>query len=116
MKGLNYRKKRKDRTRKKSKGDLNKPRVCVFRSNKYIYAQVINDEKSKTILSFNESNFSIKERGKTKTERAKLVGERLGTKMKERSIKSIKFDKSGYKYHGRVKALAEGIREAGINF
>lgn len=87
-------------------------RLSVFRSNKYIYAQIIDDEKSQTLVS--SSDLKIKE-GR-KIERAKLAGEELAKKALKKGIKEIWFDRDGYKYHGRVKALAEGARKGGLVF
>ena len=103
--------KRHKRVRAKIKGNLNIPRLCVFRSNNHIYAQLINDEQGKTIASVNDTGLKGK-----KQEIAKQVGINLALKAKENKIDKIVFDRGGYKYHGRVKALAEGVREGGIKF
>lgn len=100
------------RTRAKVSGSSKRPRLCVFRSNKYIYAQLIDDEKGKILLSL--SDFKLKE--KTKTAAAHKVGELLAQKAIEKKIKKVVFDKAGYKYHGRVQALAQGAREGGLQF
>lgn len=94
-------------------GTAEKPRLQVFRSSKYIYAQVIDDETGKTLLS--ESDFGKKDK-KNKTESAFLVGEGIAKKAKEKKITKIVFDRSGYLYHGRVKAVAEGARKGGLQF
>jgi len=105
--------------RAKIRGTANVPRLCVFRSNKHIYAQIINDENNQTIFSISDKE--LKTKGKKKnTEIAFALGELLAKKLKEMSetkhIEKIVFDRSGYKYHGRVKALAEGARKAGLKF
>jgi len=103
--------KRHKRVRAKIKGNLNIPRLCVFRSNNHIYAQLINDEQGKTMVSVDDKGLKGK-----KQEIAKQVGINLALKAKENKIDKIVFDRGGYKYHGRVKALAEGVREGGIKF
>jgi large subunit ribosomal protein L18 len=104
---------RKRRVSAKIKGTTKRPRLSVFKSNKEIYAQLIDDSKAATICSF--SSKRVKE-GKNKTEVAALVGEGLAKEAKSKKIKEIVFDRSGYKYHGRVKALAEGARKGGLKF
>lgn len=88
------------------------PRLVVFRSNKHIYAQLIDDKNSKTVAS--ASDIKIKEKGKII--RAKEVGLNLAKVGIKKDVKKIVFDRAGYKYHGRVKALAEGAREGGLAF
>lgn len=103
---------RRMRTRKKVFGTSEKPRLSVFRSNKNIYAQLINDVDSKTLASAS----SAKSKSKEKIAIAQEVGENLALIARNIKIKRIVFDKSGYKYHGRVKALAEGARKGGLSF
>ena len=100
------------RIRAKVSGNLERPRLCVFRSNKYIYAQLIDDGKGKVLLSLND--FKLKE--KNKTAAAHKVGELLAQKALEKKINKVVFDKAGYKYHGRVQALAQGARDGGLQF
>lgn len=100
------------RVRAKIKGFSSKPRLCVFRSNNHIYAQLIDDEKSKTLISVNDLDIK---KGK-KIDIARQLGVTLAGKAKEAKIEEVVFDRGGYKYHGRVKALAEGAREAGLKF
>ena len=88
---------------KKIKGTTDRPRLNVFRSNKSIYAQVIDDEKGITLVS---------EKGKDANE----IGKKIAKKAKKAKVKKVVFDKNGYKYHGRVKAVADGAREAGLEF
>ncbi len=100
--------------RTKIKGTKEKPRLSVFRSNKYIYAQVIDDIGQQTLASAFEKE--LKNNKQTKTQKAKELGKLLAQRMKESNITTIVFDRGGYKYQGRVKALAEGLREGGIKF
>ncbi len=102
------------RIRKKIKGAAEKPRLCVFRSNAEIYAQVINDSNGHTVLSV--SSLKLKDIKGTKSEVAKQVGVRVAQAAIEAGIKNVIFDRNGYLYHGRVKALAEGAREGGLQF
>lgn len=110
------RKNRHVRTRKKVSGTQSRPRLCVFRSLKRIYAQVIDDGTGCTVLSVSSLNPEIKSRSGSKTESAKAVGETIGKQARERGIEQVVFDRGGYKYHGRVKALADAAREAGLKF
>jgi large subunit ribosomal protein L18 len=100
------------RVRAKMKGTAKIPRFCVFRSNKYIYGQLINDEKGKTLFSANDKGL----KAKNKIEAAKEVGKLIAQKAVEQKITKAVFDRGGYKYHGRVKSLAEGAREGGLKF
>lgn len=105
------------RIRKTLSGTAETPRVAVFRSNKQIYAQVVDDLNRVTLVSASSKEKEIA--GKTgikKTEQAKLVGKLLASKCKEKGIESVVFDRSGYKYHGRVKSLADAAREGGLKF
>lgn len=104
---------RQKRIRAKIRGTDSMPRLSVFRSNKYIYAQAIDDQNGKTLASASEKE--IKE-GKTKTEKSKVLGVLLASKLKKKKKDSIVFDKGSFRYHGRVKALAEGLREGGLKF
>ncbi len=104
------------RVRAKIKGTAKVPRVSVFRSNRHVFAQLIDDGAGKTIVSS-----IVKSKGKStikgdKTEIASAVGEMLAKKAKDAGISQAVFDRGGYKYHGRVKALAEGLRKGGLNF
>ena len=105
---------------KLSLGHLGKyPRLVVFRSNKNIYGQLIDDSNRVTIVSSSTIDKELKDKMlkiESKVEKSKLVGMSIGQKLKDKKIKKIIFDRNGYKYHGRVKALADGIRESGINF
>jgi large subunit ribosomal protein L18 len=109
------REKRKKRTRGKTFGTKERPRLCVFRSLKHIYAQIVNDEEGKTLVSASDIELKKKKELK-KVEIAKEVGKLIAKKALEKKIEKVSFDRSGYKYHGRVKALAEGAREGGLKF
>ncbi|MBO5962940.1 MAG: 50S ribosomal protein L18 [Bacteroidales bacterium] len=103
------------RIRKRVSGTSNRPRLTVFRSNKEIYAQLIDDIKGVTVASAStmEKNF---ERKGTKTERAVVVGKSIAERAKAMGIESVIFDRNGYLYHGRVKSLADSARENGLKF
>ncbi|MCL2095890.1 MAG: 50S ribosomal protein L18 [Oscillospiraceae bacterium] len=109
------RKKRHARIRNKLSGTPENPRLCVFRSNTNIYAQIIDDVSGRTLVSASslEKDF---EAGKTKKESAKKVGVAVAAKAVKSGIKTVVFDRGGYQYHGRVKELAEGAREGGLEF
>ena len=112
---LRGREKRHRSIRKKLTGTTARPRLCVFRSNRYIYAQVIDDTKQMVLLTFSSTNLKDT-KGKKKTEVAGEVGKMIGKIAVEKGIKQVAFDRAGYKYHGRVKALADGARAAGLEF
>lgn len=106
---------RKRRVRGKVFGTKLRPRLTVFRSNQSVYAQIINDEKGETLVSV--SGLKLKSKDKeTKTDLAQRVGEEISKKAKDKKIKNVVFDRRGYKYHGIIKALAEGARKGGLNF
>lgn len=107
---------RKKRVRKKIKGSEEKPRLNVYRSNKHIYAQIIDDSSNKTLLSASTKSKELADGKLKKADAAKKVGALIGKLAKEKGIGAVIFDRSGYIYHGRIKALAEGAREAGLNF
>jgi large subunit ribosomal protein L18 len=105
------------RIRKKISGTEEAPRLAVYRSNKQIYVQVVDDLKGITLLSACSKEKEIAaQTGIKKTEQAKLVGKLLAAKCKEKGIEKVVFDRSGYKYHGRVKSLADAAREGGLKF
>ena len=105
----------KKRIRKVVFGTSERPRMTVFRSNKAIYVQIINDKEEKTIVSASSADKDLKLTSNNKTEIAKQVGVLVGNKAIKAGIKSVSFDRNGYLYHGRVKSLADGAREAGLN-
>jgi len=105
------------RIRKKISGSTEKPRLAVFRSNKQIYVQVIDDLTGATILSASSKEKDIAAKtGIKKTEQAAFVGKLLAARCKEKGIENVTFDRGGYKYHGRVKSLADAAREGGLKF
>lgn len=106
----------KNRIRKIVSGTEAQPRLSVFRSNKEIYAQIIDDVTANTIVSASSTDKDLKLKTTNKTEISKIVGDSIGKKALKAGIKKISFDRNGYLYHGRVKSLAEGAREAGLNF
>ncbi len=104
------------RIRKRVVGTPSKPRLSVFRSNTDIYAQLIDDANGATIASASSKQKDISAQKAPKTEKSKMVGEAIAKKAVELGIKQVVFDRSGYIYHGRVKAVADGAREAGLEF
>jgi large subunit ribosomal protein L18 len=112
------RKRRHARVRRKIAGTSNVPRLCVFRSLKHIYAQIIDDDAGNTLVSASTLDADVREQvdGLTKVEQATLVGKRLAEKALSRGVKRVVFDRGGYVYHGRVKALADASREGGLVF
>ena len=112
------RQKIKARIRKKISGTPEKPRISVFRSNKHIYAQLVDDVNGKTLVAASTLTKEVAEQlnGLKKSEQAELVGKVLAERALQANIKDVVFDRSGYKYHGRVKALAEGARKGGLIF
>lgn len=106
------------RVRKKVSGTPERPRLNVFRSLNHIYAQIIDDEAGVTLVSASTIDRELrpKMQGLTKTEQARLVGKALAERALAKGITKVAFDRGGYKYFGRVKALAEGAREGGLEF
>lgn len=107
--------KRQIRTRSKVRGTEDKPRLSVFRSNRFIYAQLIDDEKGKTILGVSEKDVN-NVKGMKKIERSKALGLFLAKKATDKKIKRAVFDRGSYAYHGRVSFFAQGAREGGLKF
>ena len=110
------RQKIKFRVRRKISGTTQKPRLSVFRSNTEIYAQLIDDDTAKTLASASSRDKDIAAQKGTKVEKSKLVGAAIARKASELGLLDVTFDRSGYLYHGRVKAVAEGAREGGLKF
>lgn len=113
------RKIRHKRLRQKIKGTADRPRLCVFRSPKHISVQLIDDKKGKTLASVSDREVGRKKPPKGyagKKGKAYIVGQLIAQKAQENKIKEVVFDRGGYKYHGRVKALAEGARKEGLKF
>ena len=106
--------KNKARVRKKVNGTGERPRLAVYRSGRHIYAQIIDDTKKSTLVAVSTLTLTVDK--KSSCEAAKKVGEEVAKKAIEKNVKDVVFDRSGYVYHGRVKAVADGAREAGLNF
>lgn len=104
------------RIRKTVKGTADRPRLAVFRSNKEIYAQLIDDVNGKTITAASSRDKGIDAGKVNKTEAAKMVGKAIAEKATKAGVETVSFDRGGYLYHGRVKSLAEGAREGGLKF
>ncbi|MDR1486491.1 MAG: 50S ribosomal protein L18 [Deltaproteobacteria bacterium] len=115
---LEARLRRQARVRKKVRGTPQRPRLCVFRSAVHIYAQIIDDKNGVTLVALSTLNKDLKEslKGLKKTDQARRVGKALAEAGKEKGINEVVFDRNGFLYHGRVKALSEGAREAGLQF
>ncbi|MBN2462979.1 MAG: 50S ribosomal protein L18 [Dehalococcoidia bacterium] len=112
------RKRRHVRVRAKVSGTAMRPRLCVFRSLSHIYAQVVDDSVGCTMVSASSLDAEIRNKiaGKKKTEVAELVGSLVAQRALNKGVKQIAFDRGGYQYHGRIKALAEAARKAGLDF
>jgi len=106
----------KSRIRKIVSGTEARPRLSVFRSNKEIYAQIVDDVTGKTLAAASSRDKDINSAKGTKIEKSALVGKSIGEKALKAGVETIAFDRGGYLYHGRVKSLAEGAREAGLKF
>jgi len=104
------------RIRGKISGTAARPRLSVFRSNKQIYAQLIDDAAGKTLAFASSQDKDIASKTVTKIEQAKLVGALLAEKAKDANVEVVVFDRGGYVYHGRIKSLADGAREGGLKF
>ena len=114
----NSRERRHYRIRKKVHGTAARPRLAVFKSNSYVYEQIINDETGKTLVSASslEKEFRTKFGGKLNMEVASFIGKTIADRAKSKNIDTVVFDRGGYLYHGRVKSLADSAREAGLKF
>jgi large subunit ribosomal protein L18 len=110
------REKIKFRVRKKISGTAARPRLSVFRSNTEIYVQLIDDDNAKTLAAASSKDKDIVAQKTTKSEKSKLVGAAIARKAGELGLKDVVFDRGGYLYHGRVKAVADGAREGGLKF
>lgn len=104
------------RVRNRISGTNERPRLCIFLSNRSIYAQLINDVEGKTLAHASSKEFKKGKNSEKTVEQAKNVGELLAKKAKEKNILKAVFDRRGHKYHGRVKAIAEGARSGGLQF
>ncbi len=109
---------KKARIRKRISGTTQRPRLVVYRSNRHISAQIVNDDKHEVICSASSFSKELREtlKGKGKTELSLGVGKAIAEKAKEKGITTVVFDRNGFLYHGRVKALADACREAGLEF
>ena len=108
--------KRHSRIRLTLSGKVERPRLAVFRSLNQIYAQVIDDSAGKTLASASSLESGVKSSSGNKTDHAKTVGRLLAERAKDAGVKQVVFDRAGYRYHGRVRALADAAREAGLDF
>ncbi len=104
------------RVRKSLAGTAERPRLCVYRSLNHIYCQLIDDSKGHTLVSASTLDGEIKSDNKRKTETAAFIGKVIAERASESGIKKVVFDRGGYQYHGRVKALADAARKAGLEF
>jgi large subunit ribosomal protein L18 len=111
---LEHRQRRKRRVRKKVMGTAERPRLAVFRSNKHIYVQAIDDIAGRTIAAASTMETELRGQATSTVAGAKQVGQLVGQRIKQANIESVVFDRGGFKYHGRVAAIAEGAREAGL--
>jgi large subunit ribosomal protein L18 len=109
-----HRRRRHRRVRKKIEGTAERPRLAVFRSNKHIYAQLIDDRAGRTIVAASTVEADLRGGPTATVEAAKQVGTRLGERAKAAGVSSVVFDRGGFKYHGRVAAIADGARAAGL--
>ncbi len=115
----NNRQRKRRHVRKKIFGLPDRPRLSVFRSNKHIYAQIINDITGHTVVSASSRDTDLQEKAReaaSKTDLGKIVGKHLAQKAVDSGITQVVFDRNGYRYHGRIKALAEAAREGGLKF
>lgn len=112
------RERRKRRVRKKIRGTAARPRLSVFRSARHIYVQAVDDDSGLTLASASTLSPELKDKvkGLNKRDASKLVGEQIGSRIKEKGIERVVFDRNGFLYHGRVQALSEGARETGLKF
>jgi large subunit ribosomal protein L18 len=110
--------KRKKRIRKKLRGTTGRPRLCVFRSAKHIYAQLVDDSLGQTLVAASsmEKDVQAVPETKNKVTAANTVGKIIGKRALEKGVQQVVFDRNGFLYHGRVKAVSEGAREAGLKF
>lgn len=110
--------KRKQRIRRKVAGNHERPRLSVFRSSKHIYAQVIDDVLGQTIVAASTMEKAVKDKSdfENKVSKAFYIGKLVAERAKEKGVSSVVFDRNGFMYHGRVKALSDGARDGGLNF
>jgi large subunit ribosomal protein L18 len=110
--------KRRRRIRKRVKGTSGRPRLCVFRSAKHIYAQIIDDNSGLTLVSASSTEAEVRQHDdfESKVALATFIGKQVGQRAQEKGIQKVVFDRNGFLYHGRVKAVSEGARESGLEF
>ena len=110
------RKRRHLRVRKKIEGTPERPRLVVFRSSKHIYAQIVDDQRGVTLVGGADTSEGVQVEGKGKVARSFALGRLIAAKAKDKGIAKVVFDRGGYQYHGRVKAVADGARKGGLEF
>jgi large subunit ribosomal protein L18 len=110
------RRKRHERIRLRMEGSAERPRLAVFRSNSHIYAQVIDDASGRTLATASTVEKELRGSAKTKTEDAAVVGRLVAERAKSAGVERVVFDRAGFRYHGRIKSLADAAREAGLEF
>ena len=110
------RQKRHDRIRLRLEGTESRPRLAVFRSNIHIYAQIIDDSSGRTLAAASTLEKELRSSGSTKTEEAAVVGRLVAERAKSAGVERVVFDRAGFRYHGRIKSLADAAREAGLEF
>jgi large subunit ribosomal protein L18 len=110
--------KRRRRIRKRVRGTSGRPRLCVFRSAKHIYAQIIDDNSGLTLVSASSTEAEVRQHDdfESKVALATFIGKQVGQRAQEKGIQKVVFDRNGFLYHGRVKAVSEGARESGLEF
>jgi large subunit ribosomal protein L18 len=113
---IQLRRRRHVRVRQRVSGTAERPRLVVFRSLKHIYAQLVDDDRGVTLLGVSDGSEGVATDGSGKTVRGKAVGKLLAEKAKAAGVTKVVFDRAGYRYHGRVKAVADGAREGGLEF
>jgi large subunit ribosomal protein L18 len=113
---IQLRRRRHVRVRQRVSGTAERPRLVVFRSLKHIYAQLVDDDRGVTLLGVSDGSEGMATDGSGKTVRGKAVGKLLAEKAKAAGVTKVVFDRAGYRYHGRVKAVADGAREGGLEF
>jgi large subunit ribosomal protein L18 len=117
VKSANHQRQRRHlRVRKKVAGTAERPRLVVFRSAKHIYAQVVDDTKGVTLVGASDRSEGVQPEGAGKTAKSFALGRHIAAKAKEKGIATVVFDRGGYQYHGRVKAVADGARKGGLEF
>jgi len=104
------------RVRKRVRGTAARPRLVVFRSSKHIYAQVVDDDRGVTLLGASDASDGVQVEGSGKTAKSLALGRLIAARAKEKGITTVVFDRGGYQYHGRVKAVADGARKGGLEF